>query len=118
MPFPLLFDEDASRHAVARALRQASVDVVLAMEVGLLGVGDEAQLAHAAAGGRALLTFNVEDFARLHAGWATQGRPHAGLILATQQRWRVGELVRRLLHLHAVRSAAEMRSRLEYLSNW
>jgi predicted nuclease of predicted toxin-antitoxin system len=118
MAFPLLFDEDASRRAVAHALRQAGVDALTAMDAGLLGAPDEEQLAFATAAGRALLTFNVGDFARLNAAWLARGRPHAGLILANQRRWPVGELVRRILHLHAVRSAAEMRSRLEYLSNW
>jgi hypothetical protein len=42
-----------------------------------------------------LYTFNVSDFYRLHKAWAGAGREHAGMILASQQRFSVGEQLRR-----------------------
>jgi hypothetical protein len=47
-----------------------------------------------------------------------QGRSHAGLILAQQQRYPVGDQVRRLLRLVAAKSAEQMRNRIEFLSAW
>jgi hypothetical protein len=46
------------------------------------------------------------------------GRGHAGVIIGVQQRYSVGEQMRRLLRLIARLSAEEMRNRVEFLSNW
>jgi hypothetical protein len=48
------------------------------------------QLAYAAAQGRAIYSFNVGDFCRLHSQWLAEGKSHAGIILA-QQDFSVGE---------------------------
>lgn len=57
---------------------------------------DEEHLEYATASGRVLHTFNVADFYELHDQFMETGREHAGLILGTQQRYRVGERMRRL----------------------
>jgi hypothetical protein len=54
----------------------------------------------------------------LHEQWIASGREHSGIILAFQQRYSIGEQLRRLLHLLNRKPAAEMMSRLEYLSTW
>lgn len=46
------------------------------------------------------------------------GREHAGIILAPQQRFTVGEQLRRILLLRATTTAASMRNQVEFLSNW
>ena len=79
---------------------------------------DEAHLAYAAAQGRALFSFNVGDFARLHAAWRARGRRHAGLVLAPQQRYALGDLIRGLTRLAAARPAEDLRDRLEFLGAW
>jgi len=43
---------------------------------------------------------------------------HAGMIFAPQQRFPVGEQLRRLPHLRATATIASMRNRVEFLSNW
>jgi hypothetical protein len=68
--------------------------------------------------GRVLYTFNVGDFYRLHTAFLKQGKSHAGIILARQQRYPVGEQMRRLLKLIAAKSAEEMKNRVEFLSAW
>lgn len=65
-----------------------------------------------------LYTFNVSDFYRLHTEWIGAGREHAGVILAPQQRFSVGEQLRRILLLLATIPAASMRNRIEFLGNW
>jgi hypothetical protein len=54
----------------------------------------------------------------LHEQWIASGREHSGIVLAFQQRYSIGEQLRRLLHILNRRSAVEMVSRLEYLSTW
>ena len=47
-----------------------------------------------------------------------QGKSHAGIILARQQHYSVGEQMRRLLKLIATKSAEEMKNQVEFLSAW
>lgn len=55
---------------------------------------------------------------RLHTAYLAEGKTHAGLILAPQQRYGVGEQMRHLLKLISLKSAAEMRGHVEFLSAW
>jgi hypothetical protein len=90
--------------------------MLTALEAGMIERGDGEHLAFATAESRALFSFNVGDFARLHAAWLARGEAHAGMILAPQQRYAVGELVRRLVALVGARSAEDLRGRVEFLS--
>ena len=114
----LYLEEDSQDRDLATALRARGMDVQTASEANLIERSDEEQLTWAAAQGRALYTFNVGDFYQLHTLWLRQGRSHAGLILARQQRYSVGEQMRRLLKLIAARTAEEMKDRVEFLNAW
>ena len=111
-------DEDSMRRALVEGLRARGVDVLTALEAGMIERGDDEHLAFATAEGRALLSFNVGDFARLHAAWLARGAVHAGIVLAPQQRYPLGELIRRLAALAAARSAEDLQNRVEFLSAW
>lgn len=76
------------------------------------------KLRHATSEGRVLYSFNIRDFSSLHGYWVSAGRQHAGLVLGCQQRYSIGEQMRRLLMLLNRKHAEEMLSRLEYLSAW
>lgn len=69
---------------VTRQLRRQGYDILSCQEAGLSnrGISDDAQLAFAAQEGRALLTFNVQDFAPLDRRWTAAGQSHAGIIAA------------------------------------
>jgi hypothetical protein len=54
----------------------------------------------------------------LHQSWIGQGRTHAGIIVAPQQRYSVGEEMRRIMRLIGQRTAEEMLGRLEFISGW
>jgi len=56
---------------------------------------DEEHLIQAAAQKRALYSFNVRDYCRLYAEFFAHGRSHAGIVLAKQQHYSVGEQMRR-----------------------
>ena len=62
--------------------------------------------------------FNVGDYYNLHTTWLAQGIAHAGIILAKQQHYSVGEQMRRLLKLIATKSAEGMKDQVEFLSDW
>jgi Tfp pilus assembly protein PilZ len=84
----------------------------------MIGRSDEEHLHRAASDGRVLYSFNVKDFTVLHARWVSIGRRHSGIVLGFQQRYSIGEQLRRLLHILNRVPAADMLSRLEYLSTW
>jgi predicted nuclease of predicted toxin-antitoxin system len=96
--------------ALADALRSRGIDVTTTTGVGLIGTGDGEHLAFAANAGRVLITQDA-DFLRLHA----QGTPHAGIAFWRQQTRSLGEVLRRLLLIHAAMSPDDMKNRVEYL---
>jgi hypothetical protein len=48
----------------------------------------------------------------------TLGEAHGGIILAPQQRYPIGEQLRRLLKLIAAKSSEDMQNQVEFLSKW
>jgi hypothetical protein len=92
--------------------------VTNAIDSGHAATPDFQQLEHATAQGRVLFTYNIGDFFSLHTRLLEEGNAHGGVILAPQQRYSVGEQMRRLLRMSGERSSDEMRNRVEFLSAW
>jgi hypothetical protein len=114
----LYFDADSMERSVVSGLRARGIDATSAQEVGMADSSDQEQLEFARSDGRVLFSFNVSDFQRLDTRYLSQGRTHSGIVLAAQQRYSIGERIRRLQRLIATKSAEEMNSRLEFLSDW
>jgi len=104
-------------HRLVRALRARGVDVETALDADMVAQPDEEHLKYAAQVGRVLRTFNVSDFYDLHTQFLEEGRSHAGLVLVSQQRYAVGEQMRRLLRLKAERTASDMKNRVVFLAS-
>ena len=100
------------------ALRARGITVITPLDAGLIEKTDDEQLAFAAEQGCVLYTFNVSDFYRLHTEWIGGGQEHAGMSLAPQQRFSVGEQLRRILRLRTVSTGASMRNRVEFPGDW
>ncbi len=76
----LLLDAHISARRIANPLRDQGHDVrAVAEERQLDGLTDEQLLSLAAAETRAMITFDVKDFAVIARTWAQAGRRHAGL---------------------------------------
>lgn len=118
MTIRLYFDEDALRHALVESMRKRGVDVVTPLDVGMVQKTDEQQLEYATAQYRCIYSFNMGDFCRIHSEWMAVNRQHAGIIVARQRQYSVGEQMRRLLKLVGNRSTEDMNNRLEFLSDW
>ncbi|MFM8252567.1 MAG: DUF5615 family PIN-like protein [Planctomycetota bacterium] len=112
----MFFTDEDVYAAVAVGLRKAGVNAVSTPEAGRLGESDESQLAFAATAGRVLLTFNVADFAVLHASWLLKGGHHAGIVVSSQRS--IGDMLRRLMHLANTLNAEALWDRLEFLGDW
>jgi hypothetical protein len=118
MKIRLYFDEDTMDGDLVHSLRIRGVDTVTALEQGMIRRDDIEHLELATSQGRALYSFNVGDYQRLHTQFLTQGKHHSGIILAQQQRYTVGEQMRRLLNIVASVSAEETKGTLVFLSSW
>lgn len=118
MSIRLYIDEDSMSRALTRALSARNVDVTTALEEDMIEQPDSAHLDYATMQGRVLYSFNVGDFCRLHSEYLAQGKSHAGIIVSLQQRFSVGEQMRRLLRISANRSAEQMSNSIEFLGNW
>ena len=103
---------------LVEALRDRGVDVLTAQEAGMIGRNDEEHLEYAARAGRVLYSFNIRHYFRLHANRLSRRESHAGIVVAPQQQYTVGEQMRRLLRLVAARSAEEMKKQIEHLGAW
>ncbi len=118
MKIRLYLDEDAMDGNLVWALRVRGLDVATALDSGLIRTPDVKHLEYASLHGRTLYSFNVGDYMALHTACLTAGQTHAGLILSQQQRYSVGEQMRRLVRLVQVRPAESMHNRVEFLSAW
>ena len=114
----LYLDEDSMRRSLVFGLRARGVDVLTALEAGMINRDDEEHLAAATAATRALYTFNVADYCVLHQSWISRKRAHAGIIVAPQQRYSTGEEIRRLMRLIGTVTAEGIQNRIEFLSAW
>jgi hypothetical protein len=114
----LYFDDDSSDGDVLRALRRASINAETTFSLGTYGRPDAAHLDIAASADRVVVTANESDFARLHREWLSAGRHHSGILNIHQQRWSVGEQIRRIRLFVQQRSAEEMLDWIEYLSHF
>jgi Domain of unknown function (DUF5615) len=114
----LYLDEDSMRRSLVFGLRARNVDVMTAAEADMINRQDEDHLIAASAAGRVLFTYNTSDYCALHQSWMSLERPHAGIIVAPQQQYSVGEELRRIMRLISRRPAEQMQNRLEFLSSW
>lgn len=89
----LYLDENIWR-GLTEVLQAKGYDVLHAVDAHQGSADDEAQLAFATEQGRAILTYNIRDFAPLAVIWYEAGREHAGIILSRELPR--GEFLRRI----------------------
>lgn len=118
MMIRLYLDEDSMDRSLTRALLARGLDVTSVRDTKMAGYPDAQQLEYATAQERVLYSSNVRDFHQLHHQYMEARRSHSGIILVSQQRFSIGEQLRRILTLVSSLSAEAMKDRLEFLSSW
>jgi hypothetical protein len=109
-------DEDVHPY-IAAALRLRGREALTTEEAGRRGRGDPDQISFATSQEYTILTYNSNDYPRLHYDILVNGGgTHAGIILATQEDPRRN--IRALFNLLNILSAEEIRNQLVYLNNW
>jgi predicted nuclease of predicted toxin-antitoxin system len=110
------------RHVINRLaddLLERGFDVLTTQQAGLDTASDEQQLAFATAERRAILTFNIRDFAPLHKRWLAIGRSHAGIVVSQQLgRREYGTLLARTVRLLETMTAEELCNNLIHLEQF
>jgi hypothetical protein len=96
--------------AIADGLRRRNIDVTTTPESQLLSSDDLDQLAFAQREGRVLITQDA-DFLRL----AREGRPHCGIAYYVPGSRTIGDLISRLVLIHAILDADEMNGTIEFI---
>jgi hypothetical protein len=114
----LYLDEDAMRRSLVFGLKTRNVDVLTALDAEMINREDEDHLLKAVSLERTVYTYNTADFCLIHQEWMNGGRSHQGIIVAAQQRYPIGEELRRLMRLLSSVNAEQMQNRLEFLSAW
>jgi len=114
-PVKLFLDEHIWR-GLTEALHARGYDALHVQDVQRGGMDDDEQLAFAAEQGRAVLTYNMKDFAPLATVWYEVGRNHAGIILSEELEH--GELLRRVEKMLKAISAEEMINAVRYLQEF
>ena len=74
MKIRLYLEEDSMSHALVRGLRARGVDVITALEEGMVERDDEEHLEFATKMNRVLYSFNVADFYSLHSRYLRRQR--------------------------------------------
>src|SRR5262245_24320633 len=82
--FVRLYCDRHIKKQLAIDLRAQGYDILTTEGGSLETATDEEQLEFAAREGRAILTFNIRDFAPLHRDWLAAQRSHAGVIVSQQ----------------------------------
>lgn len=118
MQIRLYLDEDAMARSLIREFRARGMDVATALGEQTLGMDDFQQLEFAQTENRVIYTYNISDYARLHTQYIAESKNHAGMILVHQNRFTIGEQIRRTLKLITTLTAEDMQNRAEYLSSW
>jgi hypothetical protein len=73
--------------SLIRQFRARGIDITTAIAEGKLGDNDAQQLEFASFQNRTIYTYNICDYARLHAEFLAANRSHAGIILVHQSRF-------------------------------
>ena len=112
-PGILTFTDEMITPRLAADMRRRGYDVLSCQGAGRANknLSDEDQLRFAASLGRAIYTFNWDDFRKLHELWQATGRTHSGIIISVDLNADLGEMARRLQrHLDTVDPADQRNS--------
>ena len=108
----LYLDEDVHKK-IALSLRLKGYDVISAHEVKNQGLPDYKQLQYAISEQRAIFSFNVGDFDRLHKEYMQSGKEHFGILLSKQIPF--NETFKRLTQFLFTHSSKEIKNNLFWI---
>ncbi len=110
-----LYTNESVPVAVAEGLKRRGVDAFTARDVSNLGLSDEEQLTFAHSQGAVIFTHD-DDFLQIAlTTWLAAGHEHSGIVYTHQQRFGMGEIIRRLKVLDELLTQTDMDNHVELL---
>lgn len=109
-----IYTNESVHVGVAAGLKRRGVDAFSALDVGNLGLTDEAQLDYAVAEHASIFTHDA-DFLRLAQVWAEKQKTHWGIIYVHQDKLGVGDCIRRLKEIADVLELDDVKNHIEFL---
>jgi hypothetical protein len=109
------FTDEHISNAVIAGLRRHGVDVLTVAEAGRRTYPDDEQLRYATSLGRVMVSHD-QDYLFLAADFQQRAEDHAGIAFADYDKFSqaFGLLIRALLTVHGVYTAADMLNHVEY----
>jgi predicted nuclease of predicted toxin-antitoxin system len=95
--------------AVANGLRRRGIEAISSKDAGNLGLSDEEQLNYAIRKGFVIVTHDTDFLAM------TMNFEHKGIVYVHQQKYGVGDLVRRLKLLWEIADSENLLNHVEFL---
>ena len=111
----IYLDEDVHTY-IAQALRLRGWEALTTEEAEQRGADDPDQILFATQQGYSILTYNINDYPRLHHDIVSRGEVHTGSIVGTREDPRRN--IHALLNLLSLLSAEAIKGQLVYLNNW
>lgn len=100
--------------AVVAGLQRRGVMAISARDSGNLGLDDESQLFFAAENKMVIFTHD-DDFLKIAMRWLNASRTHYGVIYVHQDKFGIGEHIRRLKELALLFDPDDFRNHVEFL---
>jgi hypothetical protein len=111
----LYLDENVPE-AIAVALRLRGYDIKTVKDAGRKGISDIDQLRYSTSEDRAIFTFNVADFYKIHTEFIKNEINHNGIILSRQLP--IGTIVKALSRLLSTINKKSLPNNIIWLSDW
>ncbi len=105
----VFYTNESVNVAIAEGLKRRGVKIVSARDVGNLGLSDKEQLEYAAEKNFVIVTHD-DDFLSM-----AKQHNHKGLVYVHQQKYSVGNLIRKLKLLWDIAEQKEMANHVEFL---
>jgi len=110
---PFYMDHHIHR-SITEQLRLREIEVITAFEDNIARADDEVLLARATSLGYVVVTQD-DDFLEIAARWQRETREFSGIVFAIQQHIDIGGTVEYLELISQLKSADEMRNRVEFV---
>ena len=106
----MFYTNESVSVAVSEGLKRRGVKALSARDVGNLGLSDEEQLAYASKNNLAIVTHDDDDFLSMVMEFE-----HSGIAYVHQEKYTVGDLIRKLKLLWETTQSENMVNHVEFL---
>lgn len=109
-----IYTDEHVHSAVIQGLRRRGVSVIRCQDVNMRTATDKAHFKYIIEHNYVLYTHD-DDFIAMAVRWKREGKIHPGIVYCHQQRYSIGEQIRRLKELTDILETEDMTNTVEFL---